>query len=927
MFFMRASILAVVFVLLSAFGYSQINIRGIVKDENGKAVEGATVSLYLSGNKDTVKTISNDKGLFRFNNVAQGKIGILITRIGFDAFGRLYDYTNASDEQVITDISLTPGGKTLENVTVQAAKIMIKEDTVSFKIDSTLFRKNDNVEEVLKKLPGVEVDNKTGAVTAQGQQVTKVKVNGKEFFGGDVTTATRNLNADMVDRIDIVDDYGDQAAFTGVRAGDATKTMNIQLKKDKNKGWFGNASLGGGTDERYANNLTLNRFNNLRQISLIGNLNNTNASTFNFGTFGAGMGGLIRSVGAGFGGGNSGNGIATTKSIGLNYRDEWNRKMSVYGSYSFTNRATTTLSDVNTLTSFTGTDTSWLKSQGSNDLTKNNNHRFSLNFEYRIDSFNYLKFSPNVNISESNSNYYSAFSQNEQKGVDTTTKKLRNAGSYSDLTNGRTPNLSGNLLYNHKFDRKGRIISFNLNANNTETNSDEIYKNSSQYYFLSFVRDSLIYQQASQANSNYSYSGNVSYIEPFDKKRSLEFNYTYSRQHTGNDKHTEDLRSLPATTIDSLSTIYTNDYYTNRFGVNYRNNQKKYNYSIGMAVQPAVMESKSTGNLKYSYRQNLVNYYPVVRFTYNFTRSRSFSINYNGNTRQPSFSQLQPVKDVTSQQNNVIIGNPDLRPEFSNTINARYNNFDFVTGNVFFGNISFTLTNDKIVTNIIRRKGLLSLTQETRYLNADGAYNATAFYNFMKPIMNRKFVFSYGGMVTYNNNLAFIDSVKTLNKNVYLNQRFNTTISLKKWFETNIGVTYGLNYTNYNKQINKINLWTLSHNSRFDLKHDWTLTYSLDKTFNDGYASNIASNPFIINAGVEKLISQKYNASLKLNGYDLLNQNISINRTVTNNTITDSRINKLGRYGMLSLVFRFAKFVGEAPQQRMMASPPPPPGM
>lgn len=905
-------------ILCSFSATAQISLRGIVKDLNGKVVDGATVGIYVVGTKDTIKTLCNDRGIFNFKDVPSVKIGVVVSRVGYDAFGRIYDYSAASGEQVVSDIVLNPGSKMLENVTIQAAKIMIKEDTVSFRIDSTMYRKNDNVEEVLKKLPGVEVDNKTGAVTAQGQQVTKVKVNGKDFFGGDVATATRNLNADMVDRIDIVDDYGDQAAFTGVRTGDATKTMNIQLKKDKNKGWFGNASLGGGTEDRYANNITLNRFNNQRQITLLGNLNNTNASTFNFGGFGAGMGGLIRSVGAGMGGGNSGNGIATTKSLGLNFKDEWNAKLSVYGSYSFTNKATTTISEVNTLTNFTGTDTAWLKKQGSDDLTKNNNHRMSLNMEYRIDSANYLKFSPSVNFGETNSWYRSSFNQNEQKGADTATKHLRNAGLITDDNRSRTPNFSGNLLYNRRLDRRGRVISLNLTGSTTESNSEETYYNQSQYYFLSFVRDSLINQQASQSNNNYNYGANISYIEPFDKKRSLEFNYSHNRQHTGNDKETDDIRYVPVSKIDSLSTIYSNDYYTNRFGINFRNNQKKYTYSIGMAVQPAIMESKSTGQLKYAYRQTLINYYPVVRFTYNFTRSRSFSLNYSGNTRQPSFSQLQPIADVSSQQNNIIIGNPDLRPEFANTINARYNNFDFVTGNVFFGNISFTLTNDKIVTNVIRRKNMLTLTQETRYLNADGAYNATAFYNFMKPIMNRKFVFSYGGMLTYNNNLAFIDSVKTYNKNSFINQRFTTTISLKKWFETTVGVVYGLNYSKYNNQKNTINNWTLTHNTRLDLKHDWTVTYSLDKTFNDGYASNIAANPFIINAGLEKLISKKYNASLKLNGYDLLNQNVSINRTVSNNTITDSRVNKLGRYALLSLVFRFSKFVGEAPPQRTM---------
>ena len=331
--------LSLLMIINSADAQSKISIRGIVKNEDGKPLSGASVSLFYDDSKDSLRTVTNDKGIFNFSNALAKNTGIVVTYIGYNAFARYYDYSNVTGQQNIVDIAMTPGGQTLSTVVVQAAKVQIREDTVTYKIDSTMYHKNDNVEEVLKKLPGVEVD-KSGTVTAQGQQVTKVKVNGKDFFGGDVTTATRQLNADMVDKIDIIDDYGDQAAFTGVKTGDPTKTLNIQLKKDKNQGYFGNASLGGGTEGRYTNSLNINKFNNDQQISLIGNLNNTNASTFNFGSMGNSM---IRSLG---GGGGGSDGVSTTKSIGLNYRDQWGPKISVYGSYSFTNKGTTTLKDV-----------------------------------------------------------------------------------------------------------------------------------------------------------------------------------------------------------------------------------------------------------------------------------------------------------------------------------------------------------------------------------------------------------------------------------------------------------------------------------------------------------------------------------------------------------------------------------------------------
>ncbi|MEI2749832.1 MAG: carboxypeptidase-like regulatory domain-containing protein [Ferruginibacter sp.] len=336
----------------------KISIKGKVVSTDGNPLPEATVVLLNKNGKDSLKTVSTDKGLFAFNEIQQGVYLLRISFVGYTPVTNEYDCTKTENELVTGDIALNPSNQTLQNLTLESQKVQIKEDTVSYKIDSTMYRKNDNVETLLKQLPGVQVD-KDGTVTAQGKQVTKVKVNGKEFFGGDVTTATRELNADMVDRVQIIDDYGDQAAFTGVKDGDPTKTLNIQLKKDRNKGYFGTVTAGAGTEDRYLGSLSVNKFNNDQQISLLANINNTNASLFNFGSGGGAMGnmmaGMARSMGIGRGGGgigsalgNFGNsdGINTNKSIGLNYRDQWGPKLSVYGSYSFSKKYSDVTRDI-----------------------------------------------------------------------------------------------------------------------------------------------------------------------------------------------------------------------------------------------------------------------------------------------------------------------------------------------------------------------------------------------------------------------------------------------------------------------------------------------------------------------------------------------------------------------------------------------------
>ncbi len=923
---MRIILLFITSLLCSTqlIAQSNVSIRGFVKTADGKPLSNATVVLYYPGQKDTLKTVSNDKAVFVFKNVAPKKISISVSFIGYNKFVNTYDYTKVSGEQEIFDIVMNPGDNMLQGITLESNKVQIKEDTVSFVIDSTMYRKNDNVEEVLKKLPGVQVD-KDGNVTAQGKQVTKVKVNGKEFFGGDVTTATRELNADMVDRIQIIDDYGDQSAFTGVKDGDPTKTLNIQLKKEKNKGYFGNLTAGGGTDKRYLGSVSVNKFNNSQQISLIGNMNNTNASTFNFGSGGGGavgnmVGGMMRSMGIGRGGGGvasalgnfaNNDGIATTKSIGLNYRDEWGPKISAYGSYSFSQKGISTIKDITQQNIFQFVSNTNI--QNSNDYTLNDNHRFSFNVEYKIDSFNYIKFTPSFSYNKSEVENFSNFLFNGPGGIKT------NEGTTSQNSISKAPNLNGNLLYNHRFKKRGRSMSMNVSAGKSSTDSESDNENLSTVYPpTSAPRDTNQYQFITQDNNNNNIGLRASYIEPINKKRSLEFNYAYNRQFTGIDRETFNVDTLSGKKnyVDTLSNINDNIYITNKFGLNFRTTEKKYNYTIGLAVQPATIESNSiTG--KYAYKQQLLNFFPVVRFAYNFSRSRSFNVNYNGSTNQPSFSQLQPVYDYSNPQY-ITIGNPNLRPEFTNTLSMRYNNFDFISGNVFFSNISFSFTNDKIVNNTFNR-GLG--IQETQYLNADGFFTAFGFYNYSKPIQNRKFVFTLGGNITYSNNVSFVNSLENKGKNWIAGQRFSTDIKIKKWLETTVGVNYSLNSSKYSLQTQfnaDASVWTLSHSARLFFPRNWKFNYDMDKSINSGYASNVNVNPFIINATLEKALFKKQNASVKLQAFDLLNQNISVNRSVTGSAITDTRTNRLGRYIMLSFVFRLNKFSGQAPQNQMM---------
>ena len=910
-----------------------LSISGKILNMDKSPLAGASVTMVKEEGKDSVTLISGPAGDFRFGDVLPGTVEISVSYVGYKKFTRRYDFHSVTGNHDIPSIILIADVNELDNITLEATKVQIKEDTVSYLIDSSMYRRNDNVEEVLKKLPGIQVD-KNGTVTAQGKEVTKVKVNGKEFFGGDVKTATRELNADMVEKIQVIDDYGDQSAFTGIRDGDPSKTLNIQLKKDKNKGYFGNVTAGAGTHNRYIGSLSLNQFNNNRQLSLIGNINNTNSSPFNFGAIGGSMGSVISSMARGMGIGQGGGGVAATlgnfsindgvgvtKSIGVNYRDEWSQGTSAYGSYSFSQK------DINTIKSLTQETTDKIfpssSVQNSNDVTTTINHRFSFNVEHKADSFNYIKFSPTITYRRTRSHYSNDYTY---YGADSSRV---NEGSIAEFATSASPAMAGNILFNHRFRKKGRTVSFNLNATNATTDGTDDLLNPNMYYLLNTIFDTTSHQYIPQNNRNTSYGVKVSYVEPLNKKQSLEFNYSFNNQYTDNEREVYVIDAAESKTLsDSLSSIYSNVYNTHRLGINFRTNQKRYNYTIGFAAQPGTIQSNSTKQGG-RYKQNLVNYFPVLRFAYNFSRSRAFNINYNGYSNQPSYTQLNPARDVSNAQN-IVIGNPDLRPEFTNTLSTRYNNFDFISGNVFFGNILASFTTDKIVNDVT----LLGPTgkQETRYRNANGYYTVTAFYNISRPKNNRKFVFNWGGNLIYNNNVSYIRGSRNTGRNWIFGQRLAEDIKIKKWLETSFAVNYSLNKTSYtasNPTLQNLNLstWTLSHSARIFFTEDFIFSYDLDKTFNSGYASNVNSNPLIINATLEKQFLKKRNLSLKLQSFDLLNENRGVSRTVTGASITDTKVNRLARYFLFTAIYRLNKFKSDQQGPANFMSPGPAGGM
>ncbi|MES2277018.1 MAG: outer membrane beta-barrel protein [Bacteroidota bacterium] len=906
-------------------------ISGSIIDTTKQTVIGASVKIKTDLGDSSIRVTGLD-GKFAFSNIKANKVTLTITSIGYEGIIKHFTFTNDSkplEVGVVTlkNMSTMLGGVTIVGIT----PVTLKEDTTQYSAAAYKVRDNAPVEDLVKKLPGVDVD-KDGNISTKGKQITKIRINGKDVFGGDVQSITKNLPADVVENIQMIDDYGDQANLTGVKTGDPNQIMNITIRKDKNYGYSANLTGGGGkdalpkpqtNDTRYVGLVNSFKFKGDQQIYLLGNFNNVNANTFSFGGTGGGGGG-------GFGGGGGGgrgnaargggggaqaqNGLTDVHTAGLNYRDQWGKDLSVYGSYSFSDNTTNTVST--TRQSTTTPTSSSLNNQASNETDKSVNHRFTWNMEYKPDTINYLKFTPTYSYSSTQTAYADEVQQAfHSTGSDVNTHYTSTARNVA-----WSPNYGVNVLYNHRFNGHGRNFSVFATASSVHSDNDQ----NPIYHYILGVPPVPPYQQNNTGSRINSVNSNFSYLEPLSLRSFLEFNYNYNFSHTTSDKISYISNTGTSYTVDpTQSNNYSYNFLTNRFSLNYRFIEKKYNYTIGLGVQPTVLDGTNALTGVNTHHTSF-NFVPTVRYIYTFSRSQSFNAQYSGNSNQPSFSQLQPVIDKSNAQYPVQ-GNPNLTPEFANNVNIRYNQFSFNTGDVLFLNFNYNQTSNKIVTNSITNSDATVLT---KYLNADGYYSYGGFFNYTKPWDNRKFSVSLGGQANYINNIGYLTDNTVASPVMQENIAKTTTLAPNFRFRTDItdvidatiNTSYSINKTdnsiktNLTQASSNVRAWNIGLNGKNYLWKNWTVSYDYTKTLNYGYTLAV-TNPNILNVYIERRFLKNNMATIRIAGNDLFNQQTGYSLTSSATSLTETNTNRLGRYFLLTLNIRLQKFAGKAPDQ------------
>ncbi|MDQ6813415.1 MAG: TonB-dependent receptor family protein [Bacteroidota bacterium] len=907
----RVLLFLFVFIIAPVFLIAQQTrlIVGTVTDSAGVPLHDAYVKLIAA--KDSITTTTNALGAYSFSNVRSSAFTISATMIGYQTNERLYTVAKNLNPFTIDPIQLTPQHNRLADVVVVALNpVTVKEDTIEYKANAYKVREGAPVEDVIKKLPGVTVD-KDGNVTAQGKAVARVRVNGKDYFGGDVQTATKNLPADVIESIQIIDDYGDRANITGIKEGEPEKILNITIQKNKNKGSFGNGTAGIGTQNRYVARISANSFSDDRQFSLLGSLNNTNANIFNFN--GGGRGGAAR--GANFGSADrtiGGDGITFVKSLGLNFRDKIGTKITTYGSYSFSG-SSTYVTGTSFQQDFNPKNISTTARSSTNN-SGNSSHRITWNVEYNMDTTNYFKITPYFSYSLSNYDSKSLSETSKQKFY--TLNNSVSSGSSS------SPSGGSEFLFNHKFDKKGRNFSVNGSIDYSQRSQDRNANNN--YHDVDstmpnyVVSDSNRIQYIANENRNVTTNLRIGYSEPLSKFTSVEFSYNRNNSATNSIKNVDDIN--PVLGIKARNLPQSNDYdyqfTTQRYGLSLRTFKPKYNYVFGVVAQPSALTGNDIGRKISTANRNFY-LLPTARFVYNFARSNNLTITYGGGSREPNFIQLQPISDSTNIRN-IVIGNPNLKAEFTNRLSLQYNKVGILTGNSFFANVSYDQTQNKIVS--ARFNNPFGTSRTTTYLNTDGFYGFNGNFAYTKPFADRKFTATVSTSGSFDNNISYTDNFRNNGRNWVVRPAVRFRLDLPDKIDIDVNANYNLNKTttNYIDTIiaTEVKSLTLGINGKSYFFKDWTLGYDLSKMINQGYLNTKNSNPTILNMFAERRFLKNNKATIRLQAFDLFNQNTGISRDVNGTTVTDVQNNRLGRYLLLTFNLRLQKFSPKAMQQR-----------
>ncbi|OIN60571.1 outer membrane beta-barrel protein [Arsenicibacter rosenii] len=885
-------------------------LTGRFTDQKNSPLVG--VAVILTAQKDTTqkKFITTDTtGAFRFSGLNQQPYRLQASYIGFDNVEQVIDLTG--ETLPLGTLIMNENAKSLQEVVVkgQIPPSQMKGDTLQYNADAFKVNPDATTEDLMKKMPGITVEN--GQVKAQGENVQQILVDGKPFFGDDPSIAIRNLPAEVVDKIEVLDRLSDQAQLTGFNDGRTTKTINIVTRKNRRKGVFGRLSAGYGTNDNYSAGANVNIFNGERRITILGLSNNVNQQNFSGQDLASGGGGRGGQPSVG-----QQAGINTTNSIGLNFTDQINKKLAIRGSYFYNN--TQNHNDRSIVRQYFLTENAnQFYRENSMSRTNNGNHRVDLRLEYNMNDNNSFIFTPRFRTQNNTSNRTVA-------GVTSIADStLLNQTGSKYYTTSQSLSFGQNLVYRHKFGKKGRSVSFNLG---TDVSTSESVNNqqSRNEYFNKGYHLQRIDQQTTNNSPNYQLSANISYTEPITPKSLLQISYRGSYRNTDSDRRTRKLDTLTQryTLIDSLlSNSFANDYLTNQAAANYNYHTEKVGIITELSYQRADLISQQSFPRLNHVRATFDNLLPAVTVDLRPNRENRIRFVYNTNTNAPSISQLQNVINNTNPLF-LTAGNPNLKQSYNHSFSGRYTLNKPATSKSFFISMGADMTKDYIANSTQISDGTIRLpngqlvgqgVQLTQPVNLDGLWSlrSSVTYGFLvKPLKTN---FNLNAGYTYNNSPSLINRQTNYSRSSTYSQ--GATISSNISEKIDFTISYALNYNQVQNTIqskldNSYFYRTLNARVNWIFWKGMVFQSDLTNQQYRGLAGGLNQHYTLWNAALGKKFLKNQRGELKIVVFDLLKQNASISRSVSDTYLQDTQSQVLQRYFLCTFTYTLRQFNG-----------------
>ena len=943
---MKKIISMMLLLLVTMASYAQQRlISGAITDRDTQdGVEQATVQLLKTDSTYVTGAISNEKGLFSINAPANGKYLLKITSVG---------YKPTIKRIVISDDKNLAMGKIIVGadaimlksavVTAMAQKVTLKEDT--FVYNSSAYRTPEGsvVEELVKRLPGAEVSD-DGTIKINGKEVKKILVDGKEFMTGDTKTALKNLPTSIIDKIKAYDEKSDLSKVTGIDDGEEQTVLDFGVKKGMNKGIISNVDLGIGNKDRYSMRGMGGYFSNSNRFMIFGNANNTSDRGFGGGGPGRGFGGA--------------NGLNASKMIAANYNYELKNKFKFNTSLRWNHNDGDVWSRVSS-ENFLGSSSSF-----SNSLTqkfsRSNSWNGNIRLEWMPDSMTNVLFRPSVSWTTSdgrNTGISASYNKDpylytddplSDEGIDEIDKAeaMVNKQQTSGLSYSENKNVNGMLQINRKLNSMGRNVTLRMDAKYSNNDSESISLNNARLYLIQTAEGKDSTYQTNRYNltpsKNYSYSAQATYSEPLWKATFLQFSYKFTYSYSKSDRSTYDFSDY---SFDGITPVYRAwDSYLNRFSANledykdsnlsrfseYKNYthdmevmmrfvRKKYNLNFGVMIQP--QRSKYIQDYQGVYVdtvRTVTNVSPTLDFRYRFSKMSNLRINYRGTTSQPSISQLLNIVD-DSDPLNISMGNPGLKPSFTQNFRLFYNNFVQNHNKGIMTFINFSTTSNSISNKVTYDESTGG--RITKPENINGNWNVMGAVMFNCSIdsagvwnVNTDTNLGYNNYVSYLSLDKSQDSQKNTTKNLTWRERLSLSYR-NDWLEVSLDGTLNYNHAKNKLQPNSnLDTWQFSYGPSFTLTAPWgtSLNSSLSISSRRGYSdSNMNTDEFVWNAQLSQSFLKGKPLTLMLQFYDLLHQQSTFSRAISATSRTDTEYNAINSYAMLHVVYRMNLFGGK----------------